>query len=95
MSAEYGLMGEGDHVLARIGGNELLEERAVDFCTVSGQVASLGIAPRTAGPERRDFGAELRPGAACQAARYTIPVHGGGAGFGVVAILVERAARPA
>jgi hypothetical protein len=43
-------VGEGDRPLAGIGDDELLVERAVNFRTVSGQVAGLGIAPQTAGP---------------------------------------------
>jgi hypothetical protein len=33
---EDGLVGEGDYVLAGVGGDELFEERTVDLCTVSG-----------------------------------------------------------
>ena len=91
--AENGLVGEGDDVLAGIGGDDLFEERTVDLGTISRQVAGLGIAPQTAGPKRRDLGAELRPGSASETARHAIPMHG--EGFGVAAILVERASRPA
>jgi hypothetical protein len=38
--------------------------------------------------------AELRPGPARWAAGYAIPMHGEGAGLGVAAVLVERAAWP-
>src|SRR6266567_5086679 len=92
--AEDGLVGEGDSILARIGGDELLEERAVDLGTVSGEVACLGIAPQTTGPKRCNFRAELRPGSARQAAGYSIPMQGQGAGLSVAAIFVEHAARP-
>src|SRR5215813_9899028 len=91
---ENGLVGEGDGVLTGVGGNELLEERTVDLGAISGEVARLGIAPQTTRPKRRDLCTELRPGHAGQAAGYTIPVHGEGAGLGVAAVFVERAARP-
>ena len=74
-------MGEGDDVFAGVGGDERFEERTVDPWAVSRQVAGLRIAPQTAGPERGDLAAELRPGPASQAAGYTIPVHAEGAGF--------------
>ena len=57
--AEDRLVGEGDRVFVGVGGDELLEERAVNLRTVSGEIACLGVAPETAGPERRDLGAEL------------------------------------
>jgi hypothetical protein len=53
--AEDGLVGEGDCVLAGVGGDELVEERAVDLGPVSGEIACLGIAPETAGPQRCDL----------------------------------------
>ncbi|MGA8616385.1 MAG: hypothetical protein WB760_32760 [Xanthobacteraceae bacterium] len=65
---ENGLVGEGDHALAGVGGDELLQHRAVDGRTVSGQIAGLPIAPQTAGPECRDLGAELGPGPAGETA---------------------------
>ena len=43
--AEDGLVGEGDDVLAGIGGDDLFEERTVDLGTISRQVAGLGITP--------------------------------------------------
>jgi hypothetical protein len=93
--AEDGLVGEGDDVLAGVGGDELFKERTVDRGTISRQVAGLRIPPETPRLERRDFGAELPPGPACQAAGHAIPIHGEGAGFGVAAVFVERAARSA
>ena len=51
--AEDGLVGEGDDVLAGIGGDELFEERTVDLWAVSWQVAGLGVTPQTARAERR------------------------------------------
>ena len=93
--AEHGLVSEGDGVLAAVGGDELVEQLSVDLRTVSGQVACLGVAPETAGAERCDLCAELRPGPACRAPGYSIPVHSEGASFSVAAILVERAAGPA
>jgi len=50
---------ECDHMLAGVGSDELFEERTVDLPTVARQVAGLGVAPQTVGPERRDFCAEL------------------------------------
>ena len=93
--AEDGFVGEGDGVLADVGGDEILEERAVDLGPVSGEVACLGIAPETPGPKRRDLFAELRSGPACGAVGYSVPVQGQGASFGVAAIFVERTAGPA
>src|ERR1700737_2744401 len=93
--AEDGLVGEGDCVLAGVGGDELFEELAVDRRTIPRQITSLGIAPQTAGPKRCDLAAELRPGSARRARGDSSPVHGEGAGFSVAAILVERAAGPA
>src|SRR6266851_5108958 len=93
--AEDGFVGEGDGVLADVGGDEILEERAVDLGPVSGEVACLGVAPQTARPERRDLGAEVRPGPASDTAGYAIPMHADGAAFCVAAVFVERAARPA
>jgi hypothetical protein len=93
--AEEGLVGKGDGVLAAVGGDELLEEPTVNPRAISRQVTCLGIAPQTAGPKRCDTRAELRPGPASWTAGYAISVHGEGAGFGVAAILVERAAGPA
>src|ERR1700738_5702073 len=60
--AEDGLVGKSDHLLASVGGDELVEELAVDLRAVSGEVACLSVTPQTAGPERCDLGAELRPG---------------------------------
>jgi hypothetical protein len=93
--AEDRLVGEGDRVFVGVGGDELVEERAVDLGPVTGEVACLGIPLQTARPERCDLGAKLRPGSACEAAGYSIPVRSESAGFGVAAIFVERAARPA
>jgi len=93
--AEDGLVGEGNGFLVDVGVDELFEERAVDLRAISRQITRLGIAPQTAGPERCDLCAELRPGSASRAAGYAISVHGEGAGFGVAAILIERAAGPA
>jgi hypothetical protein len=45
--AEDGLVGEGDCVFAGVGGDELVEERAVDLGPVSGEVACLGVAARS------------------------------------------------
>jgi hypothetical protein len=42
--AEDGLVDEGDRVLASVGDDEPFEERAVDRCPVSGQIACLGVA---------------------------------------------------
>ena len=92
---EDGLVGEGDRLLAGVGGDELLEERAVDCRTISGQVAGLGIAPQTAAPQCRDLDAERRPGPAYRPVGNTIPVHGKRPRFGVAAILEEHAAGPA
>jgi hypothetical protein len=72
--AQREFVGEGDDVLAGVGGNELCEQRTVDLCIVSRQVAGLRVAPQTARPERRDFCAELRPGAAGETAGYAISV---------------------
>src|SRR6516165_4452174 len=94
-AAEDGLVGEGDCVLAGIGDDELLQEATVDLRTVSRQIACLGVAPEATGQKRRDLCAELCPGRACQATGYAIPMHGEGAGFGVAAVFVECAARPA
>jgi hypothetical protein len=52
---EDGFVGEGDSVLADVGGDELFEERTVDFGPVSREIACLGIALQAARPERRDF----------------------------------------
>jgi len=71
-------MGECDDFFADVGGDELFEERTVDLPTVSGQVAGLGITSQSAGPERRDLRAELRPGPACHTTGYAIPMHGEG-----------------
>src|SRR5271165_5452334 len=95
VASEDGLMGKSDHLLAGVGGDELVEELAVDLRTVSGKVACLGVAPQTAGPERCDLGAELRPGATSHALGNSVPVQGESAGFSVAAILVECAAGPA
>src|SRR2546428_1082373 len=86
--AKDGLVGEGDGVLAGVGGDELVEERDLDLCPVSGEVACLGVAPETTRPERRDLYAELRPGPTCHAAGDTAPVDGEGAGFSVAASFV-------
>ena len=91
--AEDRLVSEGDHVLAGIGGDEFLEERAVDLRTMSGQVACLDIAPQTTGPERRNLGAELRPGPAGETVGYALPMNAKRAGFSVAAVLVQSAAR--
>src|SRR5271165_2017085 len=93
--AEDGLVGKGDRILAGVGGDKLVEERAVDRGTISREVACLGIAPQTAGPKRRDLGAELRPRSACRAAGRAVPVDGEGASFSVAAVFVECAAGPA
>ncbi len=93
--AEDGLVGEGDYVLAGVGSDELLQERTINLRTMSWQVACLGITPETSGMETRDFRAELQPGATSETAGHAIPVHGEGAGFGVAAVFVECAARPA
>ena len=47
--AENGLVSEGDHAFAGVGGDELVEECAVDRRTIAGQVAGLRVAPQTAG----------------------------------------------
>jgi hypothetical protein len=47
VATEDGLMGKGDHLLAGVGGDELVKELAVDLRTVSGKVACLSI--RTGG----------------------------------------------
>jgi len=93
--AEDGLVGEGDGILAGVGSDELTEQLTVDLRTVSRQVACLCIAPQAARPERRDLGAELRPGTTGKTAGYAIPVDGESAGFGVTAFFLECAARPA
>src|SRR6516162_6732120 len=77
--AEHGLVGEGDNLLAGIGGDEFFKHRAVDLCAVLRQITSLRIPPQTPGPKRCNFGTELRPAVACQAAGYAIPMHGEGA----------------
>jgi len=59
--AEDGLVGEGDGVLAAVGGDQLVEERTVDHRAVSRQITCLGVAPETAGTKRCHLGAELRP----------------------------------
>jgi hypothetical protein len=53
--AEDGLVRKGDSVLAAVGGDELLEERAVDVRAIPRQVTCLGVAPQTAGSERCDL----------------------------------------
>jgi hypothetical protein len=46
VATEDGLMGKSDHLLAGVGGDEVVEELAVDLRTVSGKVACLAVAPR-------------------------------------------------
>ena len=43
--AEHGLVGEGDDVLAGIGGDELFEECTVYLCTMSRQVCTAAMKP--------------------------------------------------
>ncbi len=93
--AEDRLVGEGDDGLGGVGGDELVEQLAVDLGAVAGQIAGLGVAPQMAGAERCDFGAEFRPGPAGGTAGYAIPMQAEGAGFGVAAMFVESAAGPA
>jgi hypothetical protein len=57
--AEDGLVGKGDDVFVGVRGDELFEERTVDLCAVSRQVAGLGVTPQTARAERRNLRAEL------------------------------------
>src|SRR5260370_5689157 len=75
IGAEDGFVGEGDDVFAGVGGDELFEERTVDLRAVARQVACLSITPETAGPDRRNLGAELRPGCPGETAGYAIPMH--------------------
>ena len=66
-------MGEGDRLLAGIGDNEFVEERAVECRTISGQLAGSGHSATDGRPQCRDLGAERRPGLARQAAGDAVP----------------------